>query len=244
MPNRRDHVILPTRRSMCTDADVGHGLLARWVAARDVVTAPYGAWPPWRRPPALPGSLAVHRVVQHRHTGEDAFYAVENLYVDPARGIRTVKHPTGGPVLAVERGAMRLACRRTTALRAAPAPLTLASIRRGITFGPIPQGVQRSEEATLFVARDGATNVFHAMADVLNAFLMRRMAPYRRLVFLDDHPEGPLWPLWMRLADSPPLRWRDLGQPAVLARAAFSPPGGCSFLWKNIHRADPACRVP
>ena len=97
---------------MCTDADVGYGLIARWMAAREVVTAPYGRWPPWRRPAALPGSLAVHRVVQHRHLGEDAFYTAENLYVDPNRGIRTVKHPTGGPVLAFERGGRALEQRR------------------------------------------------------------------------------------------------------------------------------------
>jgi hypothetical protein len=94
----------------------------------------------------------------------------------------------------------------------------------------------------LLVSRDGAANVFHAMADLVNAYLVRRMRPYERIVFLDDHEDGPLMPLWRLLSERPVLRFPELGAPRVLRTAVFSPPGGCCFLWKNHWQVHGECR--
>jgi hypothetical protein len=227
---------------MCTDLDVGFGLIERWKATAETVCSGPPRTPPWRSSVAGGGSVAVHRVWQHRHAGEDAFYVARDLYVDPRKRVRVVSSPTGGPRLSIPRGAFRVACRPSRAWRRAPAPLTLASIKAGICFGAAPQAAPLDETPTLFVARDGADNVFHAMADVLNAYLMRRLAPYERIVFLDDHRDGPLMPLWRLLAPQPVLRFSELDGPRVLGAAAFSPPGGCCFLWKNRDSTPDECR--
>src|SRR5262245_33056244 len=84
--------------------------------------------------------------------------------------------------------------------------------------------------------------VHQGLTDVLNAYLMRQMLPYERVVFLDDHDSGPLMSLWCLLSKDPVRRFHELPGPCVLATAAFSPPGGCSFLWKNHWEARPDCR--
>lgn len=228
---------------MCTDLDLGFNLTERWRASGEVVcAAPPLLRPWWRTAPALVSSVSVHRVRQHRHGHDDAYYVIRNLYVNPRKRVRVASSPTGGPRLVIERGAFRAACRPTPSWAAAPAPYTLASIKNGLTFGSIPSDVPRDEIPTLLVSRDGARNIFHALTDVLNAYLMRRMFPYQRVVFLDDHEDGPLMPLWRLLSTEPVRRFHELPDRCVFAAAAFSPPGGTCFLWKNHWEARSECR--
>jgi glycosyl transferase family 61 len=230
---------------MCTDHDVGFGLVERWRRAAEVVAAGAPWTPPWRSAPRQIGSVTVHRVRQHRHLGEDAFYVVRNLWIDPLRRVRVSKSPTGGPRLSIPRGTFRVACGRAAGWGAAPAPLTLGSIKSALRFGPIDDSAPVSEVPTLLVSRDGTHNAFHSMADLLNAFLMRFMFPYQQIVLLDDHPGGPFAPLWSPLSARPVLRLSELSGRTLLRAAAFAPPGGCCFLWKNYGSAGPPeCAVP
>jgi hypothetical protein len=226
---------------MCTDLDLGFGLSERWVREAEVMAEGAPWVPPWREAPPRTGSVTVHRVRQHCHLGEDAYYVVRDLWVDPRRRVRVAKSPTGGPTLAIPRGTFRIACRKTLRWGPAPAPLTLRSIKARLRLGPLPEGAAESDLPTLFVSRDGTGNVFHGMADLVNAFLMRSMCPYEQIVFLDDHDDGPLAPLWPLLAPRPVLRLAQLSGPVIVRAAAFSPPGGCCFLWKNWERVPPEC---
>ena len=226
---------------MCSDLDLGEELLRRWMAAPEVAAAGAPRTPPWGGAPAPLSTVTVHTVRQHRHDGEDAFYLVRNLFVDPTAGVRVRRDRTGGPDLSIPRRTFRIACRPTAAWPRLPAPLTLASIKRALRFGRLP-AAPVDPVRTLFVARDGAHNVFHALADVMNAWATLRMIACERIVFLDDHEDGPLMPLWRLLSERAVVRLRDLGGPCILDTAVFSPPGGCSFLWKNHWQAHAECR--
>ena len=59
---------------------------------------------------------------------------------------------------------------------------------------------------TLFLTREISehANVFHTMTDLLNVFITLEMLAWhdkdRQVVLLDDHPQGPLDPLWPAIA--------------------------------------------
>ena len=224
---------------MCTDRDLGLGLLQRWRDAEEVVTRPPLLS---RQPRGAHSEIRAYRVRQHQHTAEDAFLIVDQLGVDPSRRITVTSAPTGGPSLSIASGAFHVAAARRLQWWRIPTPLTLRSIHRGITFETRQRRTEHDNTPTLFVARDGALNLFHCMADVLNAYLVKRMFPYDRIVFLEGADDGPFMPLWRGLA--PVEHFSHLAGSRIIDRAIFAPPGGCSFLWKNAWHPRPQCQKP
>lgn len=91
---------------------------------------------------------------------------------------------------------------------------------------------------TLLVNRDDVYNVFHSLANVVNAFqslLILNIKPkVDRIVLLDSREEGPYFPIWSAFTDQVLRLDRDV----CFQRAIYAIPGGSSFIWKDVWKPN------
>jgi hypothetical protein len=181
-----------------------------------------------------------------------------NLQLDPARlGLRDeLRHRPG--YLRVEGGYLDWApgallgagTSADGALAADSLPRDhLRDVLGSLVVGNPPPPAATVDEPVLCVAREPRehTNPFHAVTDLLNAFLATRVLGLdpaaTRVLLLDPLPPGPLDVAFRRLFSRghPLLRARELPGRALLRRAVLVPPGYSSFLWARQHERDGGC---
>jgi EGF domain-specific O-GlcNAc transferase len=91
---------------------------------------------------------------------------------------------------------------------------------------------------TLLVDRDDVFNVFHALANFINAYLSLLILNIEpkvdRVIILDGKPDGPYWDLWKSFSDTVIRRSSLSLETVCLEKAIFTIPGGSNFIWKDV----------
>eukprot|EP01080_Neovahlkampfia_damariscottae_P007551 gene7551-11874_t len=160
-----------------------------------------------------------HKIRQRHHRGDDNFCHFENLYFSA--------NTHGGN------------CRKNQQLWQQSAfQLELGNFMN-YNFREIKdQCTKTLKGTTLLVDRDDVFNVFHSLANFINAFLslliLNKKPKVDRLIILDSKTDGPYWPLWSSFSDKI-IRRSSFGNEIVcLENAIFTIPGGSNFIWKDV----------
>ncbi|OQE18771.1 hypothetical protein PENSTE_c017G02853 [Penicillium steckii] len=111
---------------------------------------------------------------------------------------------------------------------------------------------QKSQNYTILVKREGATNVWHCLMEIysmvlsldilqmtsqpdmpLKPFLSERDAVNTQLIILDDHEDGPYYELWSIFAKKKVIRVKDVPPNTTFENIIVPLAGGSNPLWQG-----------
>lgn len=187
------------------DGDFGFRLIEKWRETKEDYTILF----PNNIPPT---NIYCHRIQQTRHTGIDNFCHFENLYFFPGNVIG------GNAKVKADLSVFQLEYR--------------ASMQNWRIINQ--QCKKKLTGITLLVNRDDAFNVFHSLANIVNAYmslLIQNIKPkIDRVVILDNLPDGPYFSSWGAFSNNV-IR---LSEEVCFEKAIYAIPGGSNFIWKDV----------
>ena len=230
--------------SECQREDFGAGLLRRWQAASSALCASDGG--------QASSVVYEHRTRQARHSGDDYYLELHHATIQPADGQLHLRCKPDSQL--TQQGHYR-------------EHKGLQDVAQTLKFDESEvSGAKEGPIYTLFVRRDcdGAGNLYHCSADLINAFMMLhsiqlnlaataspQLPPPSHantvILFTDDNPSltkfGLLWQALSPSSSSLAAYRSSLTSPLQLARVYGSLQSGANMIWKDFWFDDPCAAV-